>query len=167
MKVLIVSSIIACFLSLPLSFAFAAQEDDGIEKVITGSAKALSDFPRTRDKQSVLKFYTKDYFGIHNGELETLQTTDKMLSDLDKQLKLGKPVGMLVEVKDIKVHMFGTIGWATSQYEYKFGEAGNVVQEERGTCTSIHKKVGELWLIDHDHCSSQPMGLGQPPFMRR
>lgn len=167
MKILMASSIIACLFSLPLSFAFAAQEDDGIEKAISGSAKALSDFPRTRDKQSVLKFYTKDYVGIQNGKWETLETTENWLSDLDKQLKLGKPLGILLEVKDIKVHLFGAIGWATFQYEYKFGEAGNVVQEERGTCTSIHRKVGEHWLIDHDHCSSQPMGLGQPPIMRR
>jgi hypothetical protein len=60
MKILMVSSIIACLLSLPLSLSFATQEEDAIEKVITGSAKALSDFPRTRDKQSILKFYTKD-----------------------------------------------------------------------------------------------------------
>ena len=164
MKVLMASSIIiAGLLSLPLSFSFAAQEEDGIEKVITGSAKALSDFPRTRDKQSVLKFHTKDYVGIQDGKLETSETTENWLSDLDKQLKLGKPLGILFEVKDIKVHVFGTIGWATYQYEFKFGEAGNVVREERGMCTSIHRKVGELWLIDHDHCSNQPMN----PFIRK
>ena len=148
MKVFMVASIIACLLPLPLSLSFAAQEEEGIEKVITGEAKALSDFPRTRDKQSVLKFYTKDYLGIQNGKLQTLETTDNWLSDLDKQLKLGKPLGIVAEVKDIKVHMFGTTGWATFQYEFKFGEAGNVTQQERGMCTSIHKKVGELWLID-------------------
>ena len=163
MKILMVSSIIACLLSLPFSLSFAAQEEDAIEKVITGSAKALSDFPRTRDKQSILKFYTKDYVGIQDGRLETSGATESWLSDLDKQLKLGKPLGILFDVKDIKVHVFGTIGWATYQYEFKFGEAGNVVQEERGMCTSIHRKVGELWLIDHDHCSNQPMN----PFMRK
>jgi ketosteroid isomerase-like protein len=163
MKILTVSSIIACLLALPLSFSIAAQEEDGIEKVITGSAKALSDFPRTRDKQSVLKFHAKDYVGIQDGILETSETTEAWLSDLDKQLKLGKPLGILFEVKDIKAHVFGTIGWATYQYEFKFGEAGNVVREERGMCTSIHRKVGELWLIDHDHCSKQPT----TPFMMK
>lgn len=163
MKILMVSSIIASLLSLPLSLSFAAQEEDAIEKVITGSAKALSDFPRTRDKQSILKFYSKDYVGIQDGRLETSGATESWLSDLDKQLKLGKPLGILFDVKDIKVHVFGTVGWATYQYEFKFGEAGNVVQEEKGMCTSIHRKVGELWLIDHDHCSNQPVG----PFMRK
>lgn len=167
MKIFIVSSIIACLLSLPLSFTFAGQEEDGIEKIITGSAKALSDFPRTRDKQSVLKFYTKDYIGIQDGKLETLETTENWLSDLDGQLKLGKPLGILAEVKDIKVHMFGTIGWATYQYEFKLGEAGNVVQADRGMCTSIHRKVGDLWLTYHEHCSTQRMDMGQPPIMKR
>lgn len=64
MKILMVSSIIACLLSLPLSFSFAGQAEEAIEKVITGSAKVLSDFPRTRDKQSILKFHTNDYIGI-------------------------------------------------------------------------------------------------------
>jgi len=167
MKKLMVSSIIACLLSLPLSFSFAAQEEDAIEKVITESAKALSDFPRTRDKQSVLKFYTKNYVGIQNGKLETLETMENWLSVLDKQLKLGKPLGIVAEVKDIKVRMFGTMGWTTYQYEFKFGEAGNVVQEEKGMCSSIHRKVGELWLIDHDHCSNQPINLRQWPYMGR
>jgi hypothetical protein len=93
MKILMVSSIIACLLSLPLSLSFAAQEEDAIEKVITGSAKALSDFPRTRDKQSILKFYTKDYVGIQDGRLETSGTTESWLSDLAKQLKLGSHLG--------------------------------------------------------------------------
>lgn len=167
MKVFIVPSIIACLLLLPLSFSVAAQEEDGIEKIITGEAKALSDFPRTRDKQSVLKFYAKNYIGIQDGKLQTLETTESWLSDLNKQLKLGKPLGIVAEVKDIKVHMFGTIGWATFQYEFKVGEAGNVIQQEKGMCTSIHRRVSDLWLIDHDHCSSEPMDMGQRPLTGR
>lgn len=161
MKVFLVASMIACILSLSHSSTFAAQEEDGIKKVITGEFKALSEFSKTRDKQSILKFYTKDYMRVQNGKLEMLEDIENWLSDIDKQLKHNKLVGIAAEVTNIDVHILGTTGWATYHYQLKRTGGEGFVDEESGLCTSIHTKVGELWLNHHDHCSSEGLNLRQ------
>ena len=51
------------FFMLISSLAWAGPEEDAIAKTINDAAKALTDFPKTRDAQSVLKFYPNDYWG--------------------------------------------------------------------------------------------------------
>ena len=50
----------------------------------------------------------------------------------------------------------GTFGWATYEYEYKLGSAGAVMQADQGRCTTIFRKQGSTWLIQHEHCSTDP-----------
>ena len=129
------------------------QDAAAIEKTISDTAKAFTEFPRTRDKQALLRAYTKDYAGIQDGEVETLARTEEWLAGLEEQLKLGKPIGIVAQVRNVKVHSSGAFAWATYDYEFKVGEAGNVVQEDSGMCTSILRKDGTAWLIQHEHCS--------------
>jgi len=124
-----------------------------IEKTISDTAKALTEFPRTRDRKAVLSVYTKDYAGIQDGELETLVRTGAWLVDLEEELKLGKPIEIAAQVRNLKVHSAGAFSWATYDYEFKVDEAGHVVQEDSGMCTSILRKEGTAWLIQHEHCS--------------
>ena len=59
--------LISALLMLCLSWAsavWAVEEGDAIQKTIKEAAMAASTFPEARDKQAVLKLYTKDYVGI-------------------------------------------------------------------------------------------------------
>lgn len=114
----------------------------------------MTDFPRTRDKVSVLRFATKDYVGITDGEWANAQEIDKYLSDLLERINLGDPIGISYEVANINAQVSGTIAWATYQYSYKLGREGLALDEKEGMCTAIFKKEGKAWLYQHEHCSS-------------
>jgi ketosteroid isomerase-like protein len=133
----------------------AGQEETTIGKTILDMAKSMTDFPRTREIQSVLKFYTKDYDSISDGKLLSINEIEKLLLDMEEQINLGNPVGISYKVTNIKVEASGNIGWATYDYLLKTGAGGQVMMEEQGNCTGIYKKKGTVWLIRHEHCSTQ------------
>ncbi len=145
------------FVIVPLivgaSPAFPGQDEDLIQKTLVEAARTLTDFPRTRDVQAVLKFYAKDYASINRGKTETLVEMEKALKEIDEQIELGSPVGISHRVSNIKAQVSGPIGWATYDYVAKLGMAGQVVNEEQGMCTAILRKKGAEWLTQHEHCS--------------
>ena len=69
------------------------REVAAIEKTINDLAKAVTDFPKTRDKQSVLRFASANYVGVQDGEYFNTKEMDKNLSDLLERINLGEPVG--------------------------------------------------------------------------
>ena len=137
----------------------AAQGKAAIEKSLTDISKALTDFPRTRDKQSVLRFLHKDYTGIRDGKAETIKDMDKYLSGLLEQINLGAPIGVSYKISNVSIHVDGAVGWATYDDAYKLGRGGMVLEEHRGKCTDIYAKEGNEWLIKHEHCSKS-VGVG-------
>src|SRR3990172_9922093 len=71
----------------------AARDAAEVAKAIAGSAKALSDFPRTRNRGAVLAFYAKTYTVVENGEESTLEGEKQLLSELEDRLEEGQDVG--------------------------------------------------------------------------
>jgi len=130
------------------------QEEAAIAKSISDSAKALTEFPRTRDRKALEKFYAKDFVEIHDGKFNTPEENEMLLSELEEQLNLGRPIGILNQVTNIRVRVNDKIGWATYDYTSKLGIGGAVVNSEKGKCTSIHRKESTGWVIVHEHCSS-------------
>ena len=57
--------------------AWSADEGAAIEKVVKEAAMASATYSEIRDKQAVLKLYTKDYVGIQDGETETRESIEK------------------------------------------------------------------------------------------
>ncbi|HSB46284.1 MAG TPA: DUF4440 domain-containing protein [Nitrospira sp.] len=135
------------------SVVLAGQDEDAVQALLIGAAKATSEFSRTRDPQSVLKAYTKDYVGIQDGESETRGTIEKWLSEYGAELDKGNPSRFLGEIFGIKVRVSGTLAWATYDYVFKLVANGEIQTEDRGLCTSILRKEGSAWLIQHEHCS--------------
>jgi ketosteroid isomerase-like protein len=138
------------------SLAEAGPEEDAIAKNIKNAAKALTDFPKTRDAQYALKFYANDYFAISDGQVDTLKQAEDNLAYLKEQINLGNPVGLSMQISNIKAEISGTIGWATYDYTTKIVVGRDVLVEEQGKCTTIHRKMGSEWLIQHEHCSAIP-----------
>ena len=131
----------------------AGQDEDAITALLLDAAKVTADFSRTRDAQSVLKMYAPDYVGVQDGEEETLETVQKWLADYGAELDKGSPIRFLGEVYGIKVRVSGLLAWATYDYVFKLVSNDEIQTEDRGRCTSILRKEGANWLIQHEHCS--------------
>ncbi len=125
-----------------------------VARAISGSARALSDFPKTRNADSVLSFYAKDYTGIENGEESSLEDERQLLSDLEERIDQGVTVGISSRAQNIRVRVAGPIAWATYDYVFKIAVADSDWDEEEGKCTSVLEKIGSAWLLKHEHCSS-------------
>ena len=138
------------------------QEEVLLEKTIVDLANASVEFPKTKDTKSILRFYSQDYAGINNGKSESREDIEKYLSDLLERINLGEPIGISAKVSDIKTSVNGAFGWATSEYEYKVGSGGVLLQANQGKCTAIFRKQGNSWLIHHEHCST----TSPPIFLR-
>lgn len=130
-------------------------EQAAIEQILIDLANANTQFPRTKDPQSILRFYSQDYEGISNGKSDSLKDTEKYLADVLERINLGEPIGISSKVANIKTSVTSTLGWATYSYEYKVGSGGAVLQTNQGQCTTIFRKQGDTWLIRHEHCSME------------
>ena len=139
-----------------------SQEETLAEKTIVDLANAMTEFPKTKDPQSVRRFYTQDYTGITNGKSNSLKESEKYLSDLVERLNLGEPMGISSKVSNLKATVVGTVGWVTYEYEYKLGRGGIALEADQGQCTTILRKQGGTWLVQHEHCST----ASQLPFAR-
>lgn len=130
------------------------EEETLIEKKIIDLANASTQFPKTKDSQSILRFYSHEYEGINNGKSESLKDIEKYLSEVLERINLGEPIGISSKVTNIRTSVTGPSGWATYESEYKLGSGGAVLQTTQGLCTTIFRKQGDSWLIRHEHCST-------------
>ena len=138
------------------------KEEALVEKTIVDIANAFTEFPKTKDPQSIRRFYAQGYTGITNGKSNSLKETEKYLSDVLERINLGEPIGISAKVEHIKANVVGTLGWATFDYEYKLGRGGMALETDQGPCTTIFRKKGDAWLVQHEHCST----ASQFPFAR-
>jgi len=143
--------LLAC-LSWP-AIAWSAEEKDTVEKTIKEAAMASATFSETRDKQAVLKLYTKDYVGIQDGETETRESIEKWLSDYESELNKGNTLRFISIVSNMHAHILGPMAWATYDYVFQSIRKGELEGQDSGQCTTILRKEGSIWLIQHEHCS--------------
>jgi len=133
--------------------AWSADEGEVIEKIVKEAAMASSTYSETRDKQAVLKLYTKDYVGIQDGETETRDSIEKWLSDYESELNKGSTLRFISVVSNLRVRMPGPTAWATYDYVFQAVRKGELEGQDSGQCTTLLRKEGSTWLIQHEHCS--------------
>lgn len=137
--------------------AWSAEEKGVIEKTIKDAAMASATFSETRDKQAVLKLYTKDYAGIQDGETETRESIEKWLSDYESELNKGSTLRFISIVSNLHAQMLSSMAWATYDYVFQSIRKGELEGQDSGQCTTILRKEGSAWLIQHEHCSRPRM----------
>jgi len=134
------------------------EEEALIVTTLKEVANAESQFSKTKDAASILRFYTQDYAGIKDGKSETLKDQAKYLTQVLEQINSDEPIGISTRFTNIKPGVAGSFGWATYEYEHKVWRSGgktDALQEvSRGQCTAIFRKQADSWLIRHEHCSS-------------
>ncbi len=133
--------------------AWSAEEKETIEKAVKAAAMAAATFSETRDKQAVLKLYSKDYVGIQDGETETRDSIEKWLSDYESELTKGSTLRFISVVSNLKPGVSGTTAWATYDYVFQAVRNGELEGSDAGKCTALLRKEGSTWLIQHEHCS--------------
>jgi len=133
--------------------AWPAEEGAAIERTVKEAAMASATFSETRDKQAVLKLYTKDYDGIQDGETETRDSIEKWLSDYDSELNKGSTLRFISALSNLRVRMLGSTAWATYDYVFQAIRKGELEGRDSGQCTTLLLKEGSTWLIQHEHCS--------------
>jgi ketosteroid isomerase-like protein len=134
------------------------QEEDLIVTTLNNVANAESQFSKTKDSVSILRFYTQDYAGIKDGKSQTVKDQQTYLTEVLDKINSDEPIGILSKVMNIKPSVAGKFGWATYEYEYKVGRSGGrsgvLQQVSQGQCTAIFTKQADAWLIRHEHCST-------------
>ena len=133
--------------------AWSADEREAIERTVKEAAMAAATFSETKDKQAVLKLYTKDYVGIQDGETETRESIEKWLSDYESELTKGSTLRFISVVSSLRVRTPGPTAWATYDYVFQAVRKGELEGQDSGQCTTILRKEGPTWLIQHEHCS--------------
>ena len=135
--------------------AWAAEEREAIERTVKEAAMAPAAFPETRDKQAVLKLYTKDYVGIQDGETETRDSIEKWFSDYESELNKGSTLRFISVVSNLHVRIPGPTAWATYDYVFQAVRKGELEAQDSGQCTTLLRKEGSTWQIQHEHCSKR------------
>ena len=133
--------------------AWSADEREAIERTVKEAAMAAATFSETKDKQAVLKLYTKDYVGIQDGETETRESIEKWLSDYESELTKGSTLRFISVVSNLRVRTPGPTAWATYDYVFQAVRKGELEGSDAGKCTTLLRKEGSAWLIQHEHCS--------------
>jgi ketosteroid isomerase-like protein len=146
--------ILICLLMAQGFPAWAGSDEDAVTRVITDQAIAMTDFPKSKDVRSLLKFFAQDYTSVENGMATNLKDAEKTLYEWKERINLGSPLGISIQLSDIKVQVSGKIAWATFDQEAKIGALGEAVAQQQQKCTGIYTKKGSQWLIQHEHCST-------------
>ena len=133
--------------------AWSAEEEEAVEMAIKNAAMAASTFSETRNKQAVLKLYSKDYVGIQDGETETRDSIEKWLSDYDTELTKGSTLRFISALSNLRVRMLSPTAWATYDYVFQSIRKGELEGQDSGQCTTVLRKEDTAWLIQHEHCS--------------
>ena len=151
-----IKPVISALLMLCFSWtavAWSAEEGEAIEKTVKDAAMAAATFPETKNKQAVLKLYTKDYVGIQDGETETRDSIEKWLSDYESELNKGSNLRFISVISNLQVRIPGPTAWATYDYVFQAIRKGELEAQDSGQCTTLLRKEGSTWLIQHEHCS--------------
>ena len=148
---LISALLLLCSLGTPA--VWAADERIAIEETIKEAAMAASTFSESRDKHALLKFYTKDYVGIQDGETETRESIERWLLDYESELKMGSSQRFISSVSNLQARIPGPTAWAIYDYVFQAIRKGELEAQDAGQCTTLLRKEGSTWLIQHEHCS--------------
>ena len=141
--------------------AWAAVDEEAVERVIKDAAKATDTFSETRDAQAVVKLYAQDYLGVQDGKAETRNSIEQWLSDYESELKRGSTLRFISAVSNLKTGLDGSTAWATYDYVFQAIRNSELEGQDAGKCTTLLRKEASAWLIFHEHCSKTRTGEGK------
>lgn len=145
---------VTMFVMWPSNSAGADSDEARVRQVILGVAEAATAFPRTKDHDSVLRFFAKDFSSIDDVERGSIQNLENTLRQLERDLA-DDVLTITDRVSDIVVHVGGAIAWSTYKEMLTIAHRDGTAEDE-SLCTAILIKKDTSWLYQHEHCSSYP-----------
>jgi hypothetical protein len=79
------------------------QEEGLIVTMLNNVANAESQFSKTKDSVSILRFYTQDYAGIKDGKSQTVEEKEKYLAEVLERINSDEPIGISSKVLNIEL----------------------------------------------------------------
>ena len=154
MKTIFVLAAILVFAMFSTDEIRAESEEATVRHVLTAVADAVTAFPDTKNRQSVLKFFLQDFSSVDDVERGSIQTLENTLTEIEKDLTKQALI-MSEQITNITVRVFGTVALSTYDDTLTItGQQGTV--KEEGVCTAVLRKTDVGWLYQHEHCSSYP-----------
>ena len=135
--------------------AWSESEETKVQRTIRDLAEAYMAFPQTRDRQSVIKYFSPDFSFFDDAGPRSRRDIERMLLDLERDLGNG-PVVISEEITDIQVHLENAVSWATYCDRVTIARDENVT-DDTALCTAIFHKTLAGWVYQHEHCSSKPL----------
>ncbi|MGD9852469.1 MAG: nuclear transport factor 2 family protein [Nitrospirales bacterium] len=140
---------------------YAADVKLEIQTSMMNVKKAYEDFPKTLDSEKLLRYFTSDFSGVKDGESLTLKDVDRSFDYMAEQIKRNEIGGVSFKVSELNIHPISVnLGWMTYQEERKFADMGKSqvrLNNMKGKCTALVRKEKEVWLIFHEHCSTEKL----------
>jgi ketosteroid isomerase-like protein len=152
MKTIFVLAAILALVMSTTNAGWAESEEAKVQHMITAVADAVTAFPHTKDHQSVLKFFMKDFSSVDDMERGSIQTLENSLAEIEKDLAKESLI-ISEQISHIAVHVFGTVAWATYDDVLTIARPQGTAKEE-DVCTAIFRKTDRGWLYQHEHCSA-------------
>jgi ketosteroid isomerase-like protein len=154
MKTMCVLAVLLVLVMSSSDEVLAESEEATVQHVITAVADAVTAFPHTKDRQSVLKFFMQNFSSIDDVERGSIQTLENTLTEIEKDLA-KESLMMTEKISNITVHVSGTVAWATYNDVLTLARQHGTVEEE-ALCTAILRKTDAGWFYQHEHCSAYP-----------
>ena len=161
MKTMSILAVLLVLVIYSSNEVWAESEEATVQHVITALADAVTAFPHTKDRQSVLKFFMKDFSSVDGLEHGSIQTMENTLTEIEKDLA-NESLMMTEQISNITVHMSGTVAWVTYDDVLTLARQHATV-EEKALCTAILRKTKAGWLYQHEHCSAYPTQSEKDP----
>lgn len=132
--------------------AWPDSDEARVRQVILDVADAVMAFPRTKNYESVLRFFAKDYMSIDDSERGSIENLKHTLRELERD-SLQETVTITEEISHLEVHVEGTVAWSTYDDVLRITHSSGIVGA-RALCTAVFRKIERAWLYTHEHCSS-------------
>ena len=147
-------------------FCFGQNTDtDAIKSLVQGIAKSWTTFPKTLDKQSILKYYSIDYkgtsivlnygqddFTIDGGDLDYNQNysdIEELLSGMEDEMALGNYgiLNKIWSIDDKDIVIYGNIAYIEFWSDFKVSVDGKIQINSQRLTNYVLIKVQNEWKI--------------------
>jgi ketosteroid isomerase-like protein len=124
------------------------------ERLDTNIGEMLGAF-QAGDIEAMHKYYAENAVFVRASTFEPPLVGWQNYANLVQQQRAAFPGGMQIIRKDTNIFVLGDVGWASYAWQFLAQYQGKPYAA-RGQTTLVFNKVGESWLIVHNHTSQIP-----------